>query len=266
MSSLIPFKKLNNVRDLGGMKTANGRLIRSGSLIRSGHLSGLIPEDVDSLKVLVDRVIDFRTPQEREENPDTIVEGIEYTCMPVLDTLTEGLTREKEADKKVFLQYLTRPREAAGYMSRMYQSFAQDYALSQYAQFLKLLKAGSRKAILWHCTAGKDRAGIASALIEEILGVPREEIIADYLATNEYLKRELSFLSGFVKKQAGIEDGAENQLAEEAIRNLFKARKEYIESFYGEVDRRYGSFRRMTKDALGLNADDISLLREKYLT
>ena len=221
MSRLVPFQKLNNVRDLGGMKTADGRRIQTGRLIRSGHLSSLLPEDADTLRRLASRVVDFRTPGEREESPDTVVDGIEYTSLPVLDTLTAGVTREKDADKQVFIKYLTRPNEALEYMCSLYQLFAQSNAVRQYASFLKILRDGSSKAILWHCTAGKDRAGIASALIEEVLGVPREEIIADYLATNQYLEQELIFLTGLLKKEAGIKDDSLGSIADEALRNLF---------------------------------------------
>lgn len=265
MSRLIPFQKLNNVRDLGGMKTKDGRKIRSGRLIRSGHLSSLTPADTDLLKRLADRVIDFRTQAECEENPDTIIDGIEYTSMPILDTLTPGVTREKDADRKVFISFLTKPREAKEYMRGLYQSFTMEHAIRQYARFLKILMEGSRKAILWHCTAGKDRAGIASALIEEILGVSREDIIADYLATNDYLKGETAFLTGFVKKQAGIEDNAAGRIADEALKNLFETEETYIDAFYDSVDQKYGGFDRFVTEGLGLSKEEVIRLRMQYL-
>ena len=68
-------------------------------------------------------------------------------------------------------------------MIRMYRAFAGDYAVKGYAEFVRLLLQGNKKAMLWHCTAGKDRAGTAAVIIEEILGIPREVIIADYLTT-----------------------------------------------------------------------------------
>ena len=93
-------------------------------------------------------------------------------------------------------------------MIRMYRAFAGDYAVKGYAEFVRLLLQGNKKAMLWHCTAGKDRAGTAAVIIEEILGIPREVIIADYLTTNEHLKGELIKLTAFVKQQAGTDNTA----------------------------------------------------------
>lgn len=115
--------------------------------------------------------------------------------------------------------------------------------------------------VLWHCTAGKDRAGIASALIEEILGVDRKEIIADYLLTNEYLKKDVSSLIRFIKKM----NGTDSELADEALGYLLGAKEEYIMSFYSAAEERYGSFDGFVRHGLGIGDSEKQALREKYL-
>ena len=322
MSQLLSFKKLRNIRDLGGMKTRDGRMIKPGMLIRAGQLSGLDPSDREALQKLVAVVIDFRTDEERLENPDVVMDGVVYHHILLLDQLTEGITREERADKSVFVKYLTRPAEAKVYMNGMYRTFMKDQAVQGFAKFLRCLiqfgdtvsengagmqgssvsqsgagmqgsslsqsgagmqgssvsQSGAgmqgssvqlesssapvgQKAVLWHCTAGKDRAGIASALIEELLGVPRDDIITDYLKTNEYLQGDILFLTDFIKKQAGIE----SDIADEALRNLLGADEEYIGAYYAAVDEKFGSFDVFVRDGLGLSAEDVARLKALYL-
>lgn len=265
MSTLLPFKKLRNIRDLGGMKTTDGRSIRSGLLIRSGHLSKLDPSDLNALQDLVDLVIDFRTDRECLENPDVVMDGVVSVRIPIFDQLTEGITREEEADHNVFSRYLTKPSEAKQYMCRLYRSFAKEKAVSGFAGFLRYLLESGQKTVLWHCTAGKDRAGIASVLVEEVLGADREDIVADYMKTNEYLKDDILFLTDFIKKQASLDFGAAGDPADESLRYLLGAQEEYINSFYSAVEETYGSVDRLIRDGLKLTEEEISSLKSRYL-
>ena len=261
MSKPLSFQKLHNIRDLGGMETRDGRHIKPNLLLRSGHLSGLERSDREALEKLVDLVIDFRTEKERQENPDDPLAGTIYQEISILDRLTEGITREEEADQKVFAKYLTQPDKAQEYMVGMYSAFACDNAVQGYAVFMECLLQSDQKTILWHCTAGKDRAGIAAALIEEVLGVSRKDIIADYLKTNEYLKEDIEFLTRFIKKQAGIE----SSIADQALHYLLGADEKYINAYYAAVEERYGSFDRLIRDGLHLTKDDVNTLRSRYL-
>ena len=178
-SRKLNYKSLPNIRDLGGMRTDDGRQIKSGKLIRSGHLSRMPEDEVSALAGLVGAVIDFRSDGERIENPDALLADAEYYHFPVVQSLTPGVSREEESDRRAISQLLFTPEEAKNYMVEMYRSLASDYAVAQYAEFVRLLLQGNKKAVLWHCTAGKDRAGTAAVIIEEILGIPREVIIAD---------------------------------------------------------------------------------------
>ena len=239
----------------------DGHEIRSGLLIRSGHLSRLSHPDLQTLQDLVDVVIDLRTDSERRENPDVVMEGVSYLTIPVLDRLSAGVTREEEADRDIMMRFLTDPEGAKTYMCGMYTGFVQDHALSAFRKFLACLLDREGKAVLWHCTAGKDRAGIVSALMEEILGVPRDVVIADYLKTNEYLSGDIAFLTDFVKKQAGVKE----DIADEALRYLFGAEEDYIHTWYDEIEKRYGTFECFLRDGIGLTQQDEDSLKERYL-
>ena len=262
-SKMLSFEKLHNIRDLGGMYTADGRRIVSGSLVRCGDLSELSESDRALFASLVDMVIDFRTEGERIEKPDIELSGIRYHHIPVLDSLTAGITHEKSADRNIFSRLGAEPDKARQYMCDMYHALAEsDFATAQYAAFIRILMQPGEKAITWHCTAGKDRAGIGAAIVEEILGVKRDDVIDDYLMTNECLHGDIAFLTEFVKSQAG-EDGL---VTEEALKYLFGAERDYIEEYYQTIESKYGSFGGFLRDGLGLSWEDILQIQSLYLT
>ena len=232
-SRKLNYKSLPNIRDLGGMRTDDGRQIKSGKLIRSGHLSRMPEDEVSALAGLVGAVIDFRSDGERIENPDALLADAEYYHFPVVQSLTPGVSREEESDRRAISQLLFTPEEAKNYMVEMYRSLASDYAVAQYAEFVRLLLQGNKKAVLWHCTAGKDRAGTAAVIIEEILGIPREVIIADF--------------------------------ADESLRYLFGADEDFIKAYYEAAADKYGSMDGLIREGLGLSDRDREELKEMYL-
>lgn len=261
-STLLKFDNLHNIRDLGGIQTEDGHRIRRGRLIRCGHLSNLTEDDRFLLSQMLSAVVDFRTNQERNKQPDQEIPGVEYHHIPIVDSLTAGITREEESDKGAVALLLHRPKEAKQYMCDLYSSFAMgEYALSQYAKFVRLLTEPRDRAVLWHCTAGKDRAGVATVIVLELLGVPREEIIDDYLYTRECLAEEIRRLSVFIKK----EEGTDSPLADESLRYLFGAEEEYILTFYNAVEQKYADMDTYLSQGLGITQDERGRLRELYL-
>jgi protein-tyrosine phosphatase len=144
----------------------------------------------------------------------------------------------------------------------MYRAFVSDRSAGKYAAFTVQLLSVQDKAVLWHCTAGKDRAGIASVIVEEILGIPRDAIISDYLKTNEYIEQDNRILSSYIKKQCGTDDPK----ADESLRYLFGAEREYIETYYQAVNEKYGSMDRFIRDGLRITPEGLERMKEKYLT
>ncbi len=261
-SKLLSFEKLHNIRDLGGIYTADGRRIVNGRLVRCGNLSELSENDKAAFASLADTLIDFRTDGERAEKPDIEMPGIRYHHIPILDSLTAGIIREKGSDQDIFARLGADPEKARQYMCDMYHAFAEsDFAASQYANFIRLLMQPREKALVWHCTAGKDRAGIGAAIIEEILGVKRDDAVDDYLMTNVYLKEDIAFLTEFVKGQAH-EAG---MIKDEAMRYLLGAERDYIEEYYHTIDCKYGSFDLFIGNGLKITAKDIQKLQSLYL-
>ena len=88
-----------NARDLGGLRTADGRTVRPGLLLRSGELSRLTATDAEALQRLnLKTVVDFRTERERAQKPDVKLPGVQYIVCPIIRELAVGITREEEAN------------------------------------------------------------------------------------------------------------------------------------------------------------------------
>ncbi len=262
MSHLLTFETLHNTRDLGGMLTADGRKIRSGKLIRSGRLSDLSDNDREELAGILDIVVDFRDEAERLEHPDTELEGVTYIHLPLLEELAAGVTRDERSEHEMLAKTVNSPENAMKMICNIYSGFVmREYVVSQYRKFLQILLENHDKAVLWHCSGGKDRAGIGAALVEEILGVSRKDVIADYMETNDYISKGMDLMMQDVTQK--VPEGT--KVSREALEYLYFAKQEYIDTYYQAVEQSYGDFLTFLSEGMQLTEGDISRLREMYL-
>ncbi len=149
--------------------TADGRRIRSGALIRSAHLCQAEERDLEGISA----IIDLRTPGERKEAPDQTLNR-QYLPIPVFDDVTAGISHENETQSQGIPD-----------MASLYGRLMRECADSFRKVLLAVMRHDYRTgAVLWHCTEGKDRCGMTTALVLEMLGVERSTILEDYLKTN----------------------------------------------------------------------------------
>ena len=262
MSRLLSFETLHNTRDLGGMRAADGRRIKNGRLIRSARLSDISTHDQEVLAGLLDTVVDFRDVAERLEHPDTDLKGVTCIDLPLLDQLAAGVTRDVNSEQEMLSKTVDDPVKAIRIISGIYTSLVMnEFIVSQYGRFLRILLEQHDKAVLWHCSGGKDRAGIGAVLVEEILGVPREDIVADYMKTNDYLSESKETMIQHVKQKVP----AGTKISCEALECLYYAKREYIDAFYHAVEQKYGDIRTFLQEGLQLTQEDIDRMREMYL-
>ena len=263
MSRLLPFESLLNTRDLGGMRITDGRMIRPGMLIRSGALAATSDRDREVLASTVGTVVDFRSDKERAEVPDPAIPGVETVVLPIIESLSAGVTRDAESDEEAMRILMRRADNAKAYMCRTYEGFVTtSAALRGYRAFVRLLLDGSERAILWHCTAGKDRAGFASVIVEELLGVNREAVRADYLATNRHLAGNIEKMTADFLRQTGNADPE----AEGALRYMFSAQSDYLDAAYRAANKRWGGFDGYLRAGLGIGDAERGKLRRMYLS
>ena len=162
-----------NFRTLGDWATLEGRRVLRGKVFRSGHLGELADEVRAAVSGLgLGTVVTFQTRQEIEILGDPLAAlgpGVRWEHIPIGDRWFEEGT--------VF------PDDTAS-QGAFYVRMVRDYA-AEWARFLRLFAEPERYSILYHCTAGRDRTGVATVLLLETIRVPRDEIIDDYLLSNE---------------------------------------------------------------------------------
>lgn len=248
-----------NTRDLGGLKAGENKVILPYQLIRSGDLYHLSAEDVKKLKeeYRLHTVIDFRTELERNQKPDTVIEGVNYVKIPVLMEETLGISREKNPME--LFQELGENPEA--YMMSMYQKLVlSEESQKQYAEFFRiLLDMPEDCSVLWHCTAGKDRAGVAAMLLLFALGVARGAVLDDYMRTNICLHEELEYLEHLMEAKGVSQEKIEH------VKVVLSARESYLQTAMNTIKSEYGSMERYLGRALGLTPSAIKKLKERYL-
>lgn len=266
----IPLTAIPNARDLGGYRTVEGKRIKPKKLIRSGTLGALIEEDI---RILVEdynlkTIIDLRTDAERSQNLDPEIPGVVSYHNPILRDETFGITKESENTlskeefdySEMLLNHVKMMGENEDSLASLYAEFVEsEYALEHYRKFLEYVLEQEEGAILWHCTAGKDRVGTSTAILLRILGVDMETIFNDFLLTNDFLKDQTEQ----IVKQVSEKTTDERVL--KLVAKLNGVDKSYLEAFFDTIEKDYGSFDEFIRTKMNMTEDKIQKLKEKYL-
>lgn len=251
----IEFEGISNARDLGGLKTRSGRRLKSGCLIRSANLSKATDRDIQILKdrYRLSCIIDLRTTMAAASKPDRPVGGAEYLHMPVFDDAMIGVTHESDRDYEHRKKKLP---EMSGLYSMMMKTPS---CLEKFRKILMLIMEHDfeKGSVLWHCSEGKDRCGLVSAFLLTALDVSEEQILGDYLLTNETAEPRAEW---YYRKV--LENGADEEVAR-SVRNAFVVKKEYLESALAVIRERSGDTERFLTDALDIPGKLIGEFREK---
>jgi protein-tyrosine phosphatase len=248
---LLKLEGGRNFRDMGGYPTQDGRRVRWGKLFRSGSMARLTAQDWETLVARgIRTVCDLRTTAEREMEPFAWAEapGLNYfardyeTSFGELRRVMASGFADHEAAKAGMV---------AGYREL---PFEQSPA---YRVVFGHLKANDVPLVV-NCTAGKDRAGTASALILSALGVPREIVVQDFLLTNRTVDL-MRILSG--KSPTNVMATQPMEVA----KAIFMADPSYINAALDSLHERHGSIEGFLKDVLDVNAEELAAIRAALL-
>jgi protein-tyrosine phosphatase len=245
-----------NVRDLGGTVTSSGRKVLPGKVFRGDSLSTLTNADVDVLAGLgLHTVIDFRSlPEVSHAGSDRLPPGAQGVELPINAGDVQGFAAIMGDPGKQ--RDMLGDGKAEEFMKRANRSFVSDDAhREQFSRALHLIGAG--QPVLYHCTAGKDRTGWMTAILLTALGVPRDTVMDDYLATNEYV-----WPSYEVQMQPLVETG---KLDMPVFKPLLVQDPGYLDAAFGEVEARYGTFGEFLRRGLDFGKDDVERLRSALL-
>lgn len=248
---LLPMDGSHNTRELGGYKTTDGKTIKWGKLFRSDKLSDISKTDQAYLQNLgIKKIVDFRSEQEKAEDPNIIPTGISYVEMPIS---VDGAMRSKiEAVLKGETD-----REVQSFLIDANKEFVTNYA-DVYENFLRGL-IDEDAPTLFHCTAGKDRAGFAAAITLIALGVSKEDVINDYMKTNAFTQERIEEILGQIELMSLYQSDVE------ILRPLLGVEQIYIETAFRTAEKKYGSLENFIRDGLNISDEDIQKLRNKFL-
>jgi protein-tyrosine phosphatase len=247
-----------NLRDVGGYPAGNGAVVRRGIAYRSEKLHPVTPEDLDKLAALNLRlVVDLRTAAERAAKPDELPPVVPEVWLDVLADTEHSVPPNilgLLADPKKANEVLGNGRlnRLAGGIYRQFVSLPS----ARVAYRSLFLRLGETSPLLYHCTAGKDRTGWATAALLTRLGVPRALVYQDYLKTNDYILPE--YKTTIDKFIAGGGDPAIAQA-------LFGARPEYLDTAFAEMHARHGTIEGYFSDGLGISPAQQQALRDRFL-
>ena len=252
----LPFTGAHNFRDLGGYKTEDGRRIKWGKIYRSDNLHSLTDEDVKYLSRLnIKSVVDFRSDEERESEPDRLTPDMTQVLLPIKFQPKE---LDDETLKNLMKNLTFGTLDSSNLLTDFNIVIVKDFA-DEYKKFFRHVIENNAEPIVFHCTAGKDRAGFASAMILTVLGVPREKVIEDYLLTNTYVKDHVD------SKMLEIELKTFFRADTDNLRKINLVAERYIQAAFDTIDSEWGGMDNYISTALSLTEEDILKLQNFYL-
>ena len=246
-SRLVNMEGIQNFRDLGGYETKDGKTTRWAKIYRSGHLNNISTWDSVRLEKLgIRTIIDLRTPME----VDTA--AIKGTLAKVV-SIPISFGRDSDVVKDV-LNGRMRKGDALVFLQDEYLQFVTDNT-EQFAKVIDVLLDQQNYPVLFSCSFGKDRAGFLSALLLTALGVEWDDVVEDYLASNQYIDTEA--LGDLVK-------GYPTDV-QESLTVLITANEGILKLAFNKIRKEYGSFHDYQTKGLRLSDKKMDLLKDMLL-
>ena len=242
LSRHIALQGASNFRDLGGYVGHGGRAVRWRVLFRSDHLARLSAADQDQIQALhIGRSFDFRGEQESQAQSYHLPHTQRHS-LAIEPTLLQYLQAQVQSGRSVTAD------AAAEAMRATYQDYVRHNS-DRFAQLFTHLLAHDAP-LVFHCTAGKDRTGLAAALILSALGVSQDDIVQDYLLTNALYRHE---------------PGATTALSPEVMAVVWRVRADLLQGAWQAIDEDHGSMARYLETRMGLTPSALERLRQTYL-
>ncbi|MDR1211186.1 MAG: tyrosine-protein phosphatase [Spirochaetaceae bacterium] len=229
---ILPLTGVYNVREFGGYPASGGRRVKPGLVYRSGDLDSLTSEDRTVMEGLgLKTIIDFRSGEERERSPDPdLASLVNRVWLPINAGNMTGIDKRKG------------PQSYRDIMLDLYRALVRDL-IPEYRRFFAAVSDPLSPPLLFHCSAGKDRTGVAAALFLSALGVDRETIYSDYELSVPLLKERFRPL---------LE-------ARPEFADIVAVKREYLEASFKTIDGEFGGMdsylaERLKADSAALRA------------
>jgi len=257
---LLPLEGGRNFRDVGGWRTADGRQVKWGHIYRSGVMAGLTMADFTYLSKLgITAICDLRSPQERTSEPSPFLGKPGAPKVVATDY-------DMSASMASFMKMTNREEAIQGFADA-YVGFL-DMLTPHYTDMFARLVA-NEGPLAFNCSAGKDRTGMASALILSVLGVPRATVLEDYALTQVYTPP--SYYAKMAQNGAANSSVSAQQaqalakLPPEVLQVIMGSDPEVMRRALATIDTKFGGPVALTKARFGLTDQKIAGLRKAYL-
>ena len=239
----IELSSIKNIRDISYGNIKEKKLIRSSSLNKLSEYDA----DILAYKYNVETIIDLRTDAEIKKK-DTKVPGSLYYHIPLLTGSELGITHES-GRRKI-------PTHIPN-LCNTYPKLVTYDKRDAWKSIFDIFANNKKGAILWHCSAGKDRCGLVSAVLEYILGLDEETIMYDYLLSNEYYQMPFKYeLASIVLL---------NKNSKHKFKELFLAKREYLLSALNYIKDTYGDMDNFLKEVINVDENKKNKIRSLYL-
>ncbi|MDE2404906.1 MAG: tyrosine-protein phosphatase [Sphingomonadales bacterium] len=241
----IPMAGGRNFRDVGGYRTASGKTVRWNVLYRSGSMGMLAPEGRMMLAGLhPEAIIDLRSTQERARDDGWIAKRPGYWARDY-DMSMGNLANPIAAGKPT-------AESMRALMTRGYAQFPHEQAAGYRALFARLLQA--RGPVVVNCSAGKDRTGVATALVLTALGVPYDTVRQDFLLSN-----------GAPGMNTLLSSLGQGGAAADVMAPVIGVEPGYLDTAFATIRKDYGSVDAYLAKELGVGPRERAALRRRML-
>jgi protein-tyrosine phosphatase len=255
---VIPLTGIHNLRDYGGYVARDGTRLRTGLLWRSGQHVDATPDDLDRIACLdLHTIIDLRGDSERAQHP----------CARHPEFAAEVLLVKGETAGSANAPHVEAARGVKT-ADDAHQAMVQLYKVTPFRPLLVDIfrlyvraLADRDGASLLHCLAGKDRTGLAVALVHDLMGVHPDDAMADYLLTNTAGNIDRRIAAGATTVRANFGPSMD----EDAVRTLMSVHPEFLETAFTAICAQYGSVRNYCLEVLGVDAKTERRIAERLL-
>jgi protein-tyrosine phosphatase len=256
MTRIFPFEAVENFRDFGGYE-ANGRRLKQGLLYRSAHHGNASEADLAAMRALgLATIVDLRRPNERRRDPCRRWEGfaanlIENDIGEEHDDPWHLFIASSDLSEDAFRNYMVDYYREAPFVERHVDLY------SRYFQAL----ASTDGPVLIHCAAGKDRTGILAALTHHLAGVGEDDLIEDFLLTNDpgRFERRVPVMMQVMKELTG------RTPTEGAVRTALGVEAQYLETAFAAIHERHGSLDAYLDRELGVGEAARKAIHDRIL-
>lgn len=253
-----------NLRDLGGIQTADDRQVRKGLLFRGGHLSELDKSDISTVTDLGLRtIVDLRRPSEIESRPHPDMEGTEMIrCQVSSDDNEFAVVANLLGNTS---SHVDGPGMVEDYFRRNLTD-----RLDAYRPVFQLATDPDRLPLLFNCTAGKDRTGFVAGILLRLLGVDADIAMADYLLSNDVRRHWIAEREQqhrqVIADRLGVDstEVGDNHLT--ALRSLLWCQAPFLEAAFSTVTDTWGTWESFRRNGLGIDDDRFETFTHAVLT